>query len=363
MKIAFLQGTLENGGAEIMTRELTKALKREKNDVSIISLRAVGDLKKDYDALKIPVYAGLLKYKFDVFALRRLRRLLSALALDMLIIVDPLKNSLSMLGTVFRVMKNRPATLLWSHSIPGGQMGQYVPRVQKALKKWLDEIVCISVAQKEILMQMGISSTKLKVVNNGIQIDKFKKCALKLDSKKNISDQAFKFIQVANVMPDKDFETLFAACKLLQEDQLNFELTLVGRGTDSAEIYNQIPADLKVNCLGARSDISNLLANADGFVLASKSEVQSVSTLEAMVAGLPVVVPNLPGFYEICTDNFDCLKYKVSDPHDLSLKMQKLITDPKIANDLAINAVKSGLKFSADKMCHKFIDIICKNER
>ena len=361
MKVAFLQGTLEKGGAEIMTFELAKRLAEKKIETSVISLRSTGDLAQNYQETGVSVFSGLLKYKFDIFALRRLHKLLTELEPDFLVVVDPLKNSLSMLGMVFRSVKKRPATFLWSHSTPGGQMGQFISRVKKAQNRWLDKIICISMVQKEIYQQAGILSGKIEVINNGIEVERFKKCAIK--SLEFSRDKKFKFVQVANVMPDKDFATLFDACKLLKDHKLDFEISLVGRGSDDKSFLETIPENLPIKCLGPRENIPEILSCADGFVLASKSEVQSVSTLEAMVAGLAVIVPNLPSFYEICTDNFDSLKYQPADPHDLSLKMQKLITDRKLADDLAVNAVKTGLKFSAEKMSEKFIELFRISEQ
>jgi glycosyltransferase involved in cell wall biosynthesis len=51
----------------------------------------------------------------------------------------------------------------------------------------------------------------------------------------------------------------------------------------------------KVDFPGARGDIAQCLAKADLFVLPSREEGLSMSLLEAMAAGIPVVVSDIPG--------------------------------------------------------------------
>jgi glycosyltransferase involved in cell wall biosynthesis len=78
----------------------------------------------------------------------------------------------------------------------------------------------------------------------------------------------------------------------------NIALLIVGSGPEQQSLTKRAEhigiADI-VHILGARTDIAELLAAADIFVLPSYSEAFSVAIIEAMAAGLPVVATSVGG--------------------------------------------------------------------
>ena len=71
-------------------------------------------------------------------------------------------------------------------------------------------------------------------------------------------------------------------------------VTILFAGDGSLAGALQAHAGPHVRPLGARSDISKLLAATDFFVLSSTREGLSFALLEALAAGLPAVVSDLP---------------------------------------------------------------------
>jgi glycosyltransferase involved in cell wall biosynthesis len=87
--------------------------------------------------------------------------------------------------------------------------------------------------------------------------------------------------------------------------------------------------------LGYRSDVPELLAAADLFVLPSLYEGLPISALEAMAAGRPVVATAIGGTDEAITSEQSGLLVPPRDPVALAAAIRRLRADPALARRLA----------------------------
>jgi glycosyltransferase involved in cell wall biosynthesis len=88
------------------------------------------------------------------------------------------------------------------------------------------------------------------------------------------------------------------------------DLLLAGDGPQRQDLEAQAAAlgiQRRVRFLGVRGDVPDLLRAADIFTLTSVSEAASLTLMEAMAAGLPVVVTNVGGNPEIVRQGVDGL--------------------------------------------------------
>ena len=93
-----------------------------------------------------------------------------------------------------------------------------------------------------------------------------------------------------------------------------------------------------VHFLGSRRDVPDLLQAMDIFVLPSYSEGLSLALLEAMAAGLPVIVSRVGGNPEVVTDGVTGLLIPPRDAAALAGALEWLLTDPALAEKLGENA-------------------------
>lgn len=109
-------------------------------------------------------------------------------------------------------------------------------------------------------------------------------------------------IAVGRLAPEKDFETLIQAVPEVLTRFPDFRLQIVGEGVERSRLESRIrelALHDKVELLGERSDIPQLLAQAGFFVCSSQTEGISLTLLEAMAVGLPIVATAVGGNPEI----------------------------------------------------------------
>ncbi|TLP60287.1 glycosyltransferase family 4 protein [Parasedimentitalea maritima] len=130
-----------------------------------------------------------------------------------------------------------------------------------------------------------------------------------------------------------------AALRLMRHLPRDITLSLCGAGTQSpnfAAKARQLAghgAD-RVKLLGPVKDIASLLTTADGYLLTSRYEGQPIGALEAMEAGLPLMIAPFQGARELIADNpFGCLL--TGAPADQAAAIDRLLrdylTEPEIA--------------------------------
>jgi glycosyltransferase involved in cell wall biosynthesis len=137
-----------------------------------------------------------------------------------------------------------------------------------------------------------------------------------------------RIVSVGRLKAPKDFQTLARALSLLPQG--SFEALIVGDGPDRSALertLRRLGLDESVRLAGARDDVPSLLADADVFVLSSRSEGSPVSVIEAMAAGLPVVASRVGGVPELVEDGETGFLVPPEDPQALTRVLARLLED------------------------------------
>jgi len=150
------------------------------------------------------------------------------------------------------------------------------------------------------------------------------------------------FISVARLVPQKGLDVLIAALPRLGGAAAEWSVTLVGDGPER-EALEQQARDLGVSdrlrCMGFRSDPELFLAKAAVFVLPSRFEGMPNALLEAMAAGLAVIVTDAsPGPLEVVEPGVSGLVVPSDDPSALAAAMEALASDPECCRRLGAAA-------------------------
>jgi glycosyltransferase involved in cell wall biosynthesis len=144
---------------------------------------------------------------------------------------------------------------------------------------------------------------------------------------------AIGFITVARLVPQKGLDVLIEALPRLSGAAAAWPVTLVGDGPERDRLQAQAQ-DLGVSdqlrLLGFRSDPERFLLAAAVFVLPSRFEGMPNALLEAMAAGLAVIVTDAsPGPLELVEPGVSGLVVPSDDPVALAAAMKSLAADPE----------------------------------
>ena len=108
-------------------------------------------------------------------------------------------------------------------------------------------------------------------------------------------------------------------------------LVVVGDGPERAALEGLV-AGLGLGGMvqfhGFRRDIPAVLSDIDIFALSSLSEGTSITLLEAMAAGKPVVVTDVGGNPAIVTDRLNGFLVPPRNPAELAIALCSLVADP-----------------------------------
>jgi glycosyltransferase involved in cell wall biosynthesis len=138
---------------------------------------------------------------------------------------------------------------------------------------------------------------------------------------------------VARFEPVKNHAMLFEALRLLKLREEPFRVWLVGEGRLRRDYEAQCArlgiAD-RVEFLGYRDDVHDLLARSDIAVLTSSKEGIPRAVLEAMAAGVPVVATRVPGTREAVWHGETGLLVPLDDASVLAGALGLLIASPEL---------------------------------
>jgi len=151
----------------------------------------------------------------------------------------------------------------------------------------------------EISRLLGVRRELLRVVPNGIPQVSGDRGAVRHEL--GLEKDEVLMVAVGNLYPVKGHRFLIEALAGLPRDG-RWKLVIAGRGQEELDLRAMISdygLSGRVQLLGLRQDIADVLAAGDLFVMPSLSEGLPLALLEAMAAGLPVVASAVGGIPDV----------------------------------------------------------------
>lgn len=180
----------------------------------------------------------------------------------------------------------------------------YYP-VEKFLSRYTD--VLITINKEDYNRAQKFKAKKVIYVPGiGVHTEKFSQIIVDRENKRkelDVSTDMFLILSVGELNKNKNHEVIINAIAELKDPNLMY--LICGQG--SREIYlKQLAVRLgiaeKVKFLGFRNDVAEIYKLADVFVFPSYREGLSVSLMEAMSAGLPIICSSIRGNFDLIKD-------------------------------------------------------------
>lgn len=177
-------------------------------------------------------------------------------------------------------------------------------------------------------------------------------------------DCVTRLICVGSMAGRKGQDIIIKALSILHPDVLDkVELYLVGDGEQRPvleEMAKDHNVDKKVKFLGLRNDVAEILSGMDVFVMPSSNEGLSISSLEALRAGLYMLMTDTGGNCEVMENN--CGMVVTRDPSDVASKIEMIVNNNIVSENQKQNSVNRYRQlFSLEKMAENYEKLVTEN--
>lgn len=226
-----------------------------------------------------------------------------------------------------------------------------------------DRVVAVSEAVKDNLLSDGISEDKLRTVYNGItpirELSEEEKQQAR--EKLGIHPRQVVIGMVARLEPVKNHAMFLEAAKVIATICPEALFMIVGDGTMREALEAKAKEDGiadKVIFTGYIQDVSEVMNVIDIHVLTSEKEALSISLIEAMSLGKPVIATNSGGPGEFVKNGVNGILIGVNDTVNLTMGAVRLIQRPDIRKKLGEEGRKIvGEKFISSDMARQIEQI------
>jgi len=325
LRVAHVAHGLNVGGLEKLLVEFARNANRDRFSLRFISLGGRGTLAEDIEALGWPVTALNLPTGLRPRIVLRLARLFASERID---VVHTHDDRPLIYGAAAARLAGVPRVIHTKHY---GFLATVTHRqnlLTSCAARLLNDFVCVSHHGAELSRECGVPAAKLRTIWNGIDVRRF----------------AFHgpcpqgpIVTVARLSPEKGLDTLLHAAALVIQQQPDLRFQLAGNGPCRSSL-EQLARDLKIDSnvqfLGEVRDIPALLRTARLFVLPSLAEGVSLTLLEAMASGLPVVATKVGGNPEVVEDGVTGTLVDAQDPPALADAILSIANQPARGADM-----------------------------
>jgi len=332
--------SLAPGGTEHLVVEMCRRLPSDV-DVTVCCLDQEGDWAAQVKALGIDVIALHRPPGFRPSVGRQLARIASERRISLL---HCHQYSPFVYGRMARLWNPGLKLVYTEH----GRLSDAPPPLKRrlvnpVLSRGGGAILAVSEDLRRYMLDAGFPGGRVGVIRNGIDAGAAPSAAGRADARRllGVGAGAFVAATVARLDPVKDLHTMLEGFAIVRRSAPNARLVIVGDGPERGSLSERATAaDLAgaVEFLGYRSDVREILAAADLYLNTSISEGISLTVLEAMAAGVPVVATAAGGTPEVLADGDSGILVPVRDPLRLAGAITALIGDGPRRATLAIAA-------------------------
>jgi glycosyltransferase involved in cell wall biosynthesis len=219
-------------------------------------------------------------------------------------------------------------------------------------------IISISTTVSQFLVSMGIPPTIIRKIYNGLDIDPGERapqalprsdsyllCVGQFERRKRHQDAIRAFADLSTEYPQLQ---LFLAGNTFDQNYLN----------ELHQLAEQLGVLKRIQFLGPRTDVLDLMRNARALLLCSDHEAFGWVLVEAMSVGLPVISSAVDGPSELIEHEKTGLLVPVGDVQGYACQIRRVLQDPQFASTLAVEA-RSAVeqKYSARNMVQQIQDV------
>jgi glycosyltransferase involved in cell wall biosynthesis len=328
MRVMFLSTSMGMGGADKQLLSAAQLMHAQGHDVCIVSLTELGPMGLEARSQGIRTESlDMRRGVPDPRGLIRLIRLVRTWKPDVL---HSHMVHANLMARAVRLFARVPVMVSTIHNIyEGGPLWMAAYRISNGL---VDHMTIISEAAADRFVNERIVPRELLTcVPNGVDTERFRQVAPEtreaLRASIGVNDR-FVWLAVGRFEVAKDYPNMLHAFAQVSQRDSNAVLLLVGHGSlqqETESLAQSLGLGDRIRFLGVRSDVPEVMAAADGYVMSSAWEGMPIALLEAAAAGLPIVATRVGGNHEVVRDGESGFLVPPRDSEALGQAMLRLM--------------------------------------
>ncbi len=344
MKVVYFIGSLNRGGTEMLTLDICRKKDYAPYEMMLV-YRNEGELSEDFRETGVRMVRIKPKgLKIGYFG--QLRKLLKQENVDIIHAQTLTNGVIAILVSLFTHIK----VVVSFH-------GFFYSSLMVLFRHFImwnaDALVFVSQFVRDwyVKNSLGCPKAHCNVVYNGINFDKFQ---IQYEEPDIIRENRLRnsgnlqFVMVGNFVSGRSQMVICKSLKILKDKGIqNLDFYFVGKRVDNeANLYDDCVKycsdnDLLdfVHFVGSRGDIPAILQYVDGFVYSTNDDTFGIAVVEAMVAGVPVIVNDWGVMKEITNNGEFATLFATRNEKDCALKIQELVESIEMYRLNAINRV------------------------
>lgn len=357
MKILYLINYAGAGGTERYVELLAKHYHKNKADCGLC-YHVDGALVEKTQALSIPTHYLPMRSFLDLTAAKKLATLCTNEGYDIIHAQYPRENCIALLSKCFGC---KAKVVFTSHLI--AQQPPHWRLLNRLFTPKNHAVLTVCTYGREVLERNGVARDKIRVVFNGVDASAAPKRDRTILSEFGIREEEKVITMLTRFSEEKGVPFLLRSiAKLKEKTTVPFRLLLVGTGPDfdrDKELVSQLGLEDHVVLTGFRTDTARLLAASDICLNSSSSEAMSFAILEALAAGLPLVLTDVGGNPELVnTGNVCGLLVPYGDEDGYAAAIKTLLEDDALRASFAAAArAKAAKEFDLRASLDKLFEI------
>lgn len=354
------------GGLQQVVVNICKYIDRDRFDVTVLCLRALGEFTPEIERLGIKVF--LLPQKkngIDYFAFWKLAKMLRQQKTN---VIHTHNTQPFIDGTLAALLSNVKTVVHTDHARDFPDKRRYM-LAEWVVSQYAYKVVGVSDHTAENLSRYErVSKKKIKIIPNGIDVSKYEITVDQVSMKRDlgIREEGPVIGLGVRLTEQKGIPYLIRAMPAVLKKFPDATLVIAGDGPMATELKKEttkLGLDNHVLFLGPRLDIPAILKLLDVYVLPSVWEGLPMVILEAMAARCPIIATDVGGVRNVITNGVNGSIIEPKNSNMLAAEIIKLLSNDALRTSYirAAHDVVSK-KFSAETMTRKYEKLYLREE-
>ncbi len=288
-------------------------------------------------------------------------------------------NNLKVILKLYRVMKNNNYDIVHCHTPIGGIIGRLVSQIyrKKGLKvyytahgfhfykgaplvNWMiyypiEKIfskvtdVLITITKEDYVIAKKKFQAKQTFLVNGVGLDL--KSIPNNEKLFNNREEKFVILSVGELNVNKNHKSVIEALSKLGNKKIEYRICGKGDKLNELQILaKKLNVDEQVKFLGYLNNLEKQFIEADLFILPSLREGLSVSLMQAMAYGVPVIGSNIRGNSTLIETNKGGFLFNSNDSSEIAKQINRFVNDKKLCLEFGLYNKKKIENFSLENV-------------